>query len=159
MLPFPMFFYPEPRRASPADSPTNRVPLPRPFDSDRCHPACPERSRRERSEGSWLVRPLAPTAPFEQSLFCRHPFFLAVDCKLSTACPERSRRATLAAPPQLIENTTALNPSSANLDAASSLTPLFATLTKNTRGGGDLRHPSSPRPSNHPDSHPKGFPQ
>jgi len=46
-----------------------------------------------------------------------------------------------AAPPQLTENTAALNPASANLDAASSLTPLFATLTKNTRGWG--AHPSS----------------
>jgi hypothetical protein len=41
-----------------------------------------------------------------------------------------------AAPPQLTENTAALDPSSANLDAPSSLTPLFATLTKNTRGWG-----------------------
>src|SRR5690349_9079172 len=41
-----------------------------------------------------------------------------------------------AAPPQLTENTAALNPASTNLDAASSLTPLFATLTENTGGGG-----------------------
>src|SRR5690242_4989469 len=40
-----------------------------------------------------------------------------------------------AAPPQLAENTAALSPASTNLDAASSLTPLFATLTKNTPGG------------------------
>src|SRR5579864_6404450 len=51
------------------------------------------------------------------------------------------RKDTLAAPPQLTENAAALNPASANLDAASSLTPLFATLTKNTRGWGS--HPSS----------------
>src|SRR5690348_8804634 len=43
-----------------------------------------------------------------------------------------------AAPPQLTENTAALNPASTNLDAASSLTPLFATLTKNTPGGAVL---------------------
>src|SRR5690242_10413178 len=37
---------------------------------------------------------------------------------------------------QLAENKLTLTPAVANLDAASSLTPLFATLTKNTRGGG-----------------------
>src|SRR5690242_7984677 len=40
-----------------------------------------------------------------------------------------------AAPPQLTENKAALSPASINLDAASSLTPLFATLTENTPGG------------------------
>src|SRR5579872_3895576 len=45
---------------------------------------------------------------------------------------------------QLLENKTTLSPAVANLDAASSLTPLFATLTKNTRGWGS--HPSSQEP-------------
>src|SRR5690348_7773839 len=37
---------------------------------------------------------------------------------------------------QPAENKITLTPAVVNLDAASSLTPLFATLTKNTRGGG-----------------------
>src|SRR5579864_3484975 len=45
---------------------------------------------------------------------------------------------------QLLENRTTLGPAFANVDAASSLTPLFATLTKNTRGWGS--HPSSQEP-------------
>jgi hypothetical protein len=143
-------------------------PRPRSLYANRCHPACPERTRRERSQGSWLVRPSAPTASFEQSPLCRHPSFLAVNCKLSTACPERSRRvnchplspfpvypacpeerrelrratllpravATGTSYPQQPENKTTLRPQVAFLDAASRLTPLFATLTKNTRGWG-----------------------
>ena len=96
----------------------NRSPLPRPFHSNRCHPACPVRSRRERSEGSAFLSLLA----------ARHSPL--------AAAPLTPFLATLTAPPQLTENTAALNPSSANVDAASSLTPLFATLTKNTRGWG-----------------------
>jgi hypothetical protein len=46
--------------------------------------------------------------------------------------------ANRANPPQLAENTAALYPASANLDIASSLTPLFATLTENTRVGVSL---------------------
>jgi len=69
VLPFPVF-------SSPAASPTNRSRGPRPPHSNPCHP--------EHSEGSCLVRPLAPIAPFEQSLLCRRPFLLAVGCELST---------------------------------------------------------------------------
>jgi len=46
------------------------------------------------------------------------------------------RRASLTNPAQVTENTSTLIPESANLDAASSISPLFATLTKNTGGGG-----------------------
>jgi len=65
--------------------------------------------------------------------------------KLSTfnSCPTpfpAARRSCL----QLLENKTTLSPAFANVDAASSLTPLFATLTKNTRGWGS--HPSSQEP-------------
>ena len=55
------------------------------------------------------------------------------------ACPEvrrKLRSATLTGHSQLIENAATLNPTSANLDAASSISPLPATLTKNTGGGG-----------------------
>src|SRR5579863_1420269 len=45
---------------------------------------------------------------------------------------------------QPTENTTTSNPVSSNVDAASSLSPLFATLTKNTRGWGS--HVSSQKP-------------
>jgi hypothetical protein len=44
--------------------------------------------------------------------------------------------ATLASSLQPVENTATLNRVSANVDAASSISPLFATLTENTRGGG-----------------------
>jgi hypothetical protein len=54
--------YPEPRGAA---SPTNRFPFPRPFHSNRCHPACPERSPRERSEGSaFLFSPIRALSVF-----------------------------------------------------------------------------------------------
>jgi len=55
------------------------------------------------------------------------------------ACPEvrrKLRSATLTGHSQLIENADTLNPTSANLDAASSISPLPATLTKNTGVGG-----------------------
>jgi hypothetical protein len=53
---------PEPRGAA---SPTNRFPFPRPFHSNRCHPACPERSPRERSEGSaFLFSPIRALSVF-----------------------------------------------------------------------------------------------
>jgi hypothetical protein len=55
--------------------------------------------------------------------------------------------ANTADPLQRTENTAALYPASANLDAASSLTPLFATLTENTRGGGTFRQANSRRTS------------
>ncbi len=47
-------------------------------------------------------------------------------------CPPRHAQQR----PQLAENTATLDSVSANFDAASSISPLFATLTKNTRGGG-----------------------
>jgi hypothetical protein len=74
-----------------------------------------------------------------------HPILNALDCRSSlsfnipTFKPSTRRRTPISchvAPPQLTENTAAPNPASANLDAASSLTPLFATLTKNTGGWG-----------------------
>jgi hypothetical protein len=110
--------------------PRPTLPRPRSLHSNRCHP--------ERSEGSWLVLPLAPTAPFEQSLLCRRPLFLAVGCELSTInChPPSPFPATLTSRPQPAENKTTSSPAVAILDAASSITPLFATLTKNTRGWG-----------------------
>jgi hypothetical protein len=94
--------------SSPAASPTNRSPLRRPSHSNRCHP--------ERSEGSCLV-PLAPIAPFEQSLLCRRPFLLAVGCELSTVnChPVSPFPATLTANSQLTENSATLSPVSATL--------------------------------------------
>ena len=101
VLPFPVF-----------SSRSNRSPRLRPFNFYGCHPACPERNRRVRSEGSWLVRPLAPTAPFEQSLLCRHSFFLAVGCEswsinyyFLSPFP-----ATLANDLQLTENPATLSP-------------------------------------------------
>ena len=51
--------------------------------------------------------------------------------------------ATLTISLHLIENTANLNPTSANLDATSTISPLFATLTQNTRGWG-YRHTPSP---------------
>ena len=84
-------------------------PLLRPLHPSRCHP--------ESSEGSWLVRPLAPTAPFEQSLLCRHSFFLAVGCEswainyyFLSPFP-----ATLANDLQLTENPATLSPAIATL--------------------------------------------
>src|SRR4029077_18002926 len=70
-----------PRRPAPPPSPpgatrsrvTNRSPHPLPPHSNRCHP--------ERSEGSWLVRPLAL---FQQSLLCRHAFSRNVGRGFST---------------------------------------------------------------------------
>ena len=106
VLPFPVF-----------SSRSNRSPRLRPFNFYGCHPACPERNRRVRSEGSWLVRPLAPTAPFEQSLLCRHPFFLTIGCDLSTAnfLSLSPFFATLTSDPQLAENPATLSPVSATL--------------------------------------------
>src|SRR5579864_1265479 len=49
----------------------------------------------------------------------------------------------LVAPSQPTENATTSNPASANLDAASSISPLLATLTENTRGGVSLSSQTS----------------
>jgi hypothetical protein len=46
---------------------------------------------------------------------------------------------------QPTENTIALNPLSSNVDAASSLSPLFVTLTKNRGGGGVSATPIPPK--------------
>jgi hypothetical protein len=58
-------------------------------------------------------------------------------------CPLSQKRAVLSPLPAILtshrqppENKITLGPAVAILDAASSLTPLFATLTKNTRGWG-----------------------
>ena len=75
---------------------------------------------------------------------------------LQTIFPPSPFPATLATLPQLTENTAALNPASVNLDAASSISPLPATLTKNTRGGGLPSFFKSIPRSNHaftPNSH------
>jgi len=60
---------------------------------------------------------------------------------LSVSCTPSQKRAltgaflvALLALSQPTENATTSNPTSANLDAASSISPLLATLTKNTRG-------------------------
>jgi hypothetical protein len=98
--------------------PRPTLPRPRSLHSNRCHPACPERSRRERSEGSAFLRRLAT----------RHS-------PLATS-PLSPFPSTLTSHAQLAENKNTLSPAVAILDAASSITPLFATLTKNTRGGG-----------------------
>src|SRR3984957_8112278 len=50
--------------------------------------------------------------------------------------------ATLTISLHLTENTANLNPTSANLDAASTISPLLATLTQNTRGWGYRLIPS-----------------
>jgi len=60
----------------------------------------------------------------------------SVSCAASQERPPASPfLVALIAPSQQTENATISNPASANLDAASSISPLLATLTKNTRGG------------------------
>jgi hypothetical protein len=90
-------------------SPKNRSPRLRPLHSNCCHP--------ERSEGSQLVRPLAPTAPFAQSLLCRHPFFLTIASDLSTVnfLSLSPFLATLTGDSQLTENPATLSPVTATL--------------------------------------------
>ena len=155
--------------SSPAVSPTNRSPRPHPLHSNQCHPerskgsafrlspyrglsvsassspevrpfnfqlstTCPERT-----EGSCLVRPPAPIAPFEQSLLCRRPLFLAVDCELSTInChPLSPVPATLAADSQLTEN-------------SATLSPMPATLTSRVKDKSFICHSCKKHPGSHP---------
>jgi hypothetical protein len=129
MLPSSMF-------SSPATSPKNRSPRPHPLPSNWRHPACPERSRRERSEGSWLVRPLAPIAPFEQSL----------SCELSTVKRPRLSRfvATLTDEPQLTENPATLSPVPATLTSRVKHNPFVCHSYEKHPGWG--LHPSSEVP-------------
>jgi hypothetical protein len=63
------------------------------------------------------------------------------DFELSTInCPSLSPfPAALTSSVQPAENIATLNPVSVNVDAASSISPLFATLTENTGGGGAMR--------------------
>jgi hypothetical protein len=66
------------------------------------------------------------------------PCFLATRHSPLATVPVTSFAATLTDLSQLTENPVTLSPVSANVDVASSISPLFATLTKNTRGGGTL---------------------
>ena len=94
--------------SSPAASPTNRSPLPPPFHSNRCHP--------ERSEGSAFL--FSPIRALSVSAFTS-PDARSFNSKLSTACPERSRRV----------NTPSLSPFPATLTDGSQLTENPATLS------------------------------
>jgi len=88
----------------------------------RCHP--------ERSEGSWLVRPLTSTAPFDRSLLSNYPFIASPSHEGSAACivfhfnfrlstvnlfPLTPFPATHTSPLQIAENTTTLSPAFATL--------------------------------------------
>ena len=117
--------------SSPAASPTNRSRGPRPSHSNRCHP--------ERSEGSCLVRPLAPIARFEQSLLYRRPFLLAVGCELSTVnChPLSPFPATLTTDSQLTEN-------------SATLSPFAVTLTSRVNHNPFVCHSCRKHPGSHP---------
>jgi hypothetical protein len=66
------------------------------------------------------------------------PSLLATRHSPLATVPVTPFTATLTDLSQLTENPVTLNPVSANVDVASSISPLFATLTKNTRGGGTL---------------------
>jgi hypothetical protein len=110
--------------------PRPTFPRPRSLYSNQCHP--------ERSEGSWLVRTLAPTAPFEQSLLCRRPLFLAVGCELSTVnChPLTPFPATLTSQLQLAENKTTLSPAVATLTSRVKHNPFVCHSYKKHPGWG-----------------------
>jgi hypothetical protein len=92
-----------------------------------------------------------PSALAVSSLFCSDLFLFAFDSELSTVncllvtpspvCPEPLRSIPARAL-HLTESTANLNPTSANLDAASTISPLLATLTQNTRGWGYRLTPS-----------------
>jgi len=82
--------------------------LPRPFHSNRCHP--------ERSEGSAFL--FSPIRALSVSAFTS-PDARSFNSKLSTACPERSRRV----------NTPSLSPFPATLTDGSQLTENPATLS------------------------------
>jgi len=73
--------------------------------------------------------PLVAFSPFSSQSFNFRPSTL-------NRSPITPFPATPTSPLQIAENPTTLNHVSANLDAASSISPLFATLTKNTQGWG-----------------------
>jgi hypothetical protein len=156
--------------SSPAASQTNRSLRPRPSHSNRCHPERSEGSaflfppiralsvsafsspdvrsfnfqlstaRPDRSEGSCLVRPLAPIAPFEQSLLCRRPFLLAVGCELSTdnCHPVSPFPATLTDDSQLTENSATLSPVPATLTSRVNPNPFVCHSCRKHPGWGYL---------------------
>jgi hypothetical protein len=98
-----------------------------------CHPVYPE-ERRERSEGPAFrlstLHALSVFA-FSSSDVCPFNFKLSA-VNLSSVTPFL---ATLTSHPQLAENKTTLSPAGTTLTSRVKHNPLFATLTKNTRGG------------------------
>ena len=117
--------------SSPAASPTNRSPLPCLLNSNRCHP--------ERSEGSAF-------------LFC-------LDTRHSPLFMQKVRINII---PQHLMSPL-FSYSCALFCAAQNAIPNFfsnfRTLCAKHPGWGTPPHPSSPRPSKHGDSHPKGLPR
>lgn len=114
MLPFSMF-------SSSPILPSNRSPLLSAFCASafsflppRCHPACPERSRRERSEGSPFR--FSPLRVLSVSAFSS-PDVSSFNSKLSTfnSSSLTPFPVTLTSHPQLTENSAILSPVPATL--------------------------------------------
>ena len=101
--------------SSPISSPTNRSAFPRPFHSNQCHP--------ERSEGSAFR--LSPLSALSVSAFSS-PDVSSFNSKLSTACPERSRRVNF---PSLSPFLATLTDESQPTENSATLSLVVATLT------------------------------